>query len=185
MTSNSVHFASPSGVAIALSLGEKKAKLPSHGMYRAEIDVKDLAAKRELSGLLLECLEGIRDGERILAAIPASLVIELDECFAPLGQSKGSAIYLVSDEIPDDVLDALTNLPYGNIALVGITQAVDASANLPMFGDLDDALTSLGEKASWGIGYDESAVLTLLARDKEVVKKRVLAFVEKSLNSLP
>jgi len=153
MTSDSVYFASPSGVAIVLSLGEKKGKLPSHGIYRVEIDVKDLAAKREMSGLLLECLNEVRDGERILVVIPASSVIELDGCFAPLGRSKGSAIYLVGDVIPDDMLNVITNLPYGNIYLVGITQVVDVLAHLPMLTDLDDALASLGEKASWGIGY--------------------------------
>lgn len=179
-----IHYASPTGSAIALSFGGERAYMPSHGMYRAEIDVKKWAAKGDVSDLLLEVLSGIRSDEKVLVMINDGLDIKLDKSFIFLRKSKGCSVYLASNEISGAVLGALTNLPYGDIALVGIAPSLDVTVQLPTLVDLDDALKFFGEKASWGVGYYESAILTLLSRRKEVVKKHILKIIEMRLDTL-
>jgi len=186
MTNAQIYFASPSGTALTLSMQGKSASVPSHGMYRAEIDARQFVTGRSAAELLDLSLEQMKSTDHLLVGIHAGPEVALDnDFFARVGENKKSVVYRVKNSIPRSVLESLANLPYGEFFIVGYADLNGLAAQLPALTDIEAATAALGNSASWVVGYDnESAVLTILAREGDVVKDQVIGALERNLSAL-
>ena len=185
MAATQIYFASPSGNAITLQVQRKSASVPSHGMYRAEIDAKPFIARRSAAELLDFCLRQMTAEEHLLVGVHAGPSIELDiDFFSRVGESKKGVVYHVRSGVPRNTLESLAALPYGEIFVIGYGGADDLGTRYSKLTDIETAMTTLGDSANWAIGYDtESAILTVLSREGNVVKSQIIGALELELDS--
>ncbi|MBZ0223077.1 MAG: hypothetical protein IT467_12475 [Dokdonella sp.] len=186
MAATQIYFASPSGAALTLSMQSKIASAPSHGMYRAEIDARQFITGRSAAELLDSHLKQMKGAKHLLIGIHAGPKVALDAgLFVRIGENKKSVIYRVEGGIPHTALESLTNLPYGEFFVVGYAGVENLTAQLPTLTDLDAATATLENGASWVIGYDnESAVMTTLAREADVLRDQIMGALERNLSAL-
>lgn len=188
MTSMQIHFESPAGTALLLGLKKvARSTLPTHGMYRVEIDTKYFFAKQPVSDLLMECFQRLGQSGRLFIGIHSSLETNLGESYAFIGENKKSTIYGMNlgEEISRDVINILTILPYGEIVFFEIAEGIDLSQHLPALTDWDGVMEALGDYVRWAVGYDnESATISFLSKDKKTLKKQVLAVLERNIDSI-
>lgn len=182
MGSKQVYFASPSGNSLILRMQKKSAALPSYGMYRTEVDVTSIVMKQVVPDLLEECLNLANKTRHMFLNMHSGPEIDLGRNFSIVGKNKTSVVFNASNGISKDVLVKLTNLPYGEISILGLAVKTSIPECLHLMVDLDSSVKALGESVSWALGFDESAVLTLFARDGDVTRQQVLKILEKVFN---
>lgn len=183
MRHSRLYICSPDGRGVDVLARKGISSMPSHGMYRIEADVREMAARSMLGGLIAHCLEELGHGESIFLILSASKSIEPSDNLELIRRGSASTVYQVKGGMSSGDLEVIASLPYGEVSLIGVMAAAEDSALALDPIDLEDAMAVLGGAAAWAIGYYETGVLTLLTRSEASARKLVRNFAEQSVFS--
>lgn len=179
----SLHFASPNGTTLSLTAKIKHSRDSAHRPYRAELDGHSMVRGGSLAKFLADSLTTFK-GESVYVALIGGPSDKLDGNFTCLAKAKAATFYSVQRTSPQD-LRAIVELPFGEAILFAVTGNKPFSPRESDGIDMDDGFTAGDCELAWAVSYDaDSAVVSIVAKDRVPVLRRALEFVATEFESI-
>lgn len=149
-----------------------------YGLYRAEIDISHLIKDGLISNFIADCLQ-VFGGTRYFIVFSGIEDVRLDGRFSLVSSiGTGAAYQFIGSLSNADLDDLLSRLPYGAVSILNASDDIVDDLSRQNTMAMDFLLEKLGTKLNWVIEYDESGIVTLLAREQSLIWQQIMRAVQ-------